>query len=76
MSIFGFTTADRASRDAAVEIKAVGNTTGGLQDMDAFPLMWLELVTGTDPKVCTFSDLVGGRLWTRRILVQRCHLLI
>jgi hypothetical protein len=23
-------------------------------------LTWLELVTGTDPKVCTFSDLVGG----------------
>ena len=32
----------------------------GFQDMDAFPLTWLELVTGTDPKVCTFSDLVGG----------------
>ena len=59
-SNFGFTAADRAGRDAAVEIKAVGNTTSGFQDMDAFPLMWQELVTGTDSKVCTFSDLVGG----------------
>jgi hypothetical protein len=23
-------------------------------------MTWLELVTGTDPKVCTFSDLVEG----------------
>ena len=41
MSIFGgFTSgaaADETGEDAAVE--AVGDTTGGLEDMDAFPLI-------------------------------------
>ena len=36
MSIFVFTAADRTGRDAAVEIKAIGNTIGGLEDMEAF----------------------------------------
>jgi len=41
MSIFGFTgvvAADMASDDATEEVEAVGGTTGGLDDMDAFPL--------------------------------------
>jgi hypothetical protein len=41
ISIFGFTSgaaADRTGEGAAVEVEAVGDTTGGLEDMDAFPL--------------------------------------
>ena len=40
MSILGFTgdvAADRTD-DAAVDVEAVGGTTGGLEDMDGFPL--------------------------------------
>ena len=40
MSILGFTgdaAADRTD-DAAVDVEAVGDTTGGLEDMDCFPL--------------------------------------
>ena len=62
MSIFGFAwgaAADMTDSDAAEEVDAVGDTTGGLEDMEAFPLTW-PVATGTDPKVFTPSDLVGG----------------
>lgn len=62
MSIFGFignAAADMTGEDAAEEVEAVGGTIGGLEDMDGFPLTW-PVATGTDPKVFTPSDLVGG----------------
>ena len=64
MSILGFAggvAADMADDDAAVDVEAVGDTTDALEDMDAFPLTWpVAVATGTDPKVFTPSDLVGG----------------
>lgn len=41
MSIFGFAgdaAADMTGEDAAEKVEAVGGATGGLEDMDGFPL--------------------------------------
>jgi len=70
MSILGLAAAAEATEVGAVDDDAevdaaddegVGDKTDVLDEIDALPLTWPEVVAGTDPKDFTLpSDLTGG----------------